>query len=107
MDSVNRTLYIPLFGKALVSEKNIILEDSTAEKIWKESGFPLTGKAASKWLAYYMGMRAAVFDQWVREQMKAMPAATVLHLGCGLDSRVQRAGGTCLWYDVDFPEVIA
>ena len=60
MDSVNKTLYIPLYGKALVSRKGILLKDAKAESIWDTEGFPLKGKSKSKWLAYYMGMRAAV-----------------------------------------------
>lgn len=107
MNNVNKTLYIPLFGKALVSKKGIILEDKMAEKIWEAEGFELRGKAKSKWLAYYMGIRSAVFDAWVKEKMNEMPEATVLHIGCGMDSRICRAGnGGNLWFDVDFPEVI-
>ena len=37
MDNVNNTLYIPLYGKAKVSQMGIILEDRTAEKIWAEN----------------------------------------------------------------------
>lgn len=107
MDSVNKTLYIPLYGKSYVSKKGIILNDKMAEEMWTASGFTLRGKAASKWLAYYMGMRARVFDDWAKEQIKANPDATILHLGCGLDSRIKRVGMASLWYDVDFPEVIA
>lgn len=107
MDSVNKTLYIPLYGKAYVSRKNILLEDKTAEKIWEKEGFPLKGKSASKWLAYSMGMRAAVFDNWVRAQMEKLPDAIILHIGCGMDSRCLRVEtGERRWFDVDFPEVI-
>ena len=106
MDSVNKTLYIPLYGKAFVSRSGILLEDKMAERIWEDSGFELTGKSASKWLAYSMAMRAAVFDRWTARMLEARPEAVVLHLGCGLDSRCQRVGGSNLWYDVDFPEVI-
>ena len=108
MDNVNKTLYIPLYGKSFVSRKGIILQDPKAEEIWEAEGFALKGKSKSKWLAYYMGMRAAVFDRWVRRQMKLMPGAAVLHIGCGMDSRVLRIGTeNCQWYDVDFPDVIA
>lgn len=108
MDPVNKTLYIPLFGKSLVSRKGIILRDTKAEEIWEKEGFPLKGKAASRWLAYYMGMRARVFDLWLEEQMGMHPNRTVLHLGCGMDSRILRVGNLGRdWYDVDFPEVIA
>ncbi len=107
MNNVNKTLYIPLFGKAFVSRSGIILRDEKAEKIWEEAAFPLRGKAKSKWLAYYMGMRSRVFDDWVSEAMRESPDAVVIHIGCGLDSRVLRVGGTAShWYDVDFPEVI-
>lgn len=107
MDSVNKTLYIPLYGKAFVSRKGSLLQDPKAEEIWDKEGFPLKGKSASKWLAYHMGMRAAVFDNWVRTQLEAWPDAIVLHLGCGLDSRILRAcGENRIWFDIDFPEVI-
>ena len=107
MNNVNKTLYIPLYGKSCVSKRGIILKDTKAEEIWQAEGFPLKGKAASKWLAFYMGMRAAAFDRWTAKQLRQLPGATVLHLGCGMDSRNLRVGDeTHVWYDVDFPEVI-
>lgn len=107
MNGVNKTLYIPLYGKAYVSRKGIILEDKKAEEIWAAEGFPLKGKSKSKWLAYYMGMRSAVFDQWLKEQMEQHMDAIILHIGCGMDSRIERVGAQGhLWYDVDFPDVI-
>lgn len=106
MNGVNKTLYIPLYGKALVSKKGIILNDKRAEEIWDKAGFPLKGKSKSKWLAYFMGMRARVFDDWVKEKGTQYPDSVILHLGCGLDSRVERVGVQNKWYDVDFPSVI-
>lgn len=110
MDKTNiqKTLYIPLYGKAFVTQKGLFLSDKAAEEIWSGLKLTLKGKAKSKWLAYYMGIRAAVFDEWTRTQLTDNPNAVVLHLGCGLDSRALRvqAKGQ-LWYDVDFPEVIA
>ena len=108
MDNVNKTLYIPLYGKSYVSKRGIILQDRKAEEIWAAESFPLKGKSASKWLSFYMGMRAAAFDRWVKAQMVAMPEAVVLHLGCGMDSRNLRVGDeSTLWYDIDFEDVIA
>ena len=107
MNNVNKTLYIPLYGKSYVSRKGILLHDPKAEQIWAAGGFPLKGKSKSKWLAYYMGMRAAVFDRWVAQQLEADPSAVVIHIGCGMDSRclrVEHRGH--LWFDLDFPEVI-
>ena len=107
MNGVNKTLYIPLYGKSYVSKKGIILQDTKAEEIWDKEGFTLKGKSKSKWLAYYMGMRSAVFDNWLKEQMQQDEHAIILHIGCGMDSRVLRVGThRHLWYDVDFPGVI-
>ena len=107
MNSTNKTLYIPLYGKSLVSRKGILLHDPKAEEIWAKESFPLNGKAKSKWLAYFMGMRAWSMDRWTRQQLTAMPSAAVLHLGCGLDARSVRVNAPVPWYDVDMPEVIA
>ena len=107
MNGVNKTLYIPLYGKAYVSKKGLFLDDKKAEAIWAQEEFELKGKSKSKWLAYYMGIRSAVFDNWLRQQMTDMKDAVVIHIGCGLDSRVQRVGTlNHKWYDVDFAEVI-
>lgn len=108
MNSVNKTMYIPLYGKAFVSKKGLFLDDKKAEEIWEAEGFPLKGKSKSKWLAYYMGVRSAVFDDWLKEQLAESSDAVVLHIGCGMDSRIERVGDVKhLWYDVDFPDVIA
>jgi len=107
MNGVNKTLYIPLYGKAHVSEKGLFLDDKKAEEIWKAEGFALKGKSKSKWLAYYMGIRSAVFDDWLRQQMADTEEIAVIHIGCGMDSRVLRVGTQGKkWYDVDFPQVI-
>ena len=42
--------------------------------------------------------------EWITDN----PESTVLHLGCGLDSRVFRVDppSTVNWFDIDYPEVI-
>ena len=108
MNDVNKTLYIPLCGKAYVSRKGMIIHDPKAEEIWAAEGFPLKGRSKSKWLAYYMGMRSRVFDRWLQEKMEADPTAVIVHIGCGMDSRCLRVGTQGhLWFDTDLPDVIA
>ena len=107
MDGVNKTLYIPLYGKSFVSRKGIILHDPKAEDIWEKEGFELKGKSRSKWLSYNMAMRARVFDDWTRSMIRKDPDSIVLHIGCGLDSRCVRVEERCAgWYDCDFPDVL-
>ncbi|MCR5623341.1 MAG: class I SAM-dependent methyltransferase [Treponema sp.] len=107
MNEVNKTLFIPLYGKAKVSKQGIIIKDSMAENIWDAEGFDVSGKSKSKWLTYNMAMRAKIFDDWVEKMLSENPDALVLHIGCGLDSRAFRIGSSYkLWIDGDFPEVI-
>ncbi len=107
MNEVNKTLYIPLYGKSFVSRKDIILHDAKAEEIWAKEGFELKGKSKSKWLAYNMAMRARVFDDCTDQMLKNNPDAIVLHIGCGLDGRCLRVKQpySC-WYDCDLPDVL-
>ena len=107
MNEVNKTLYIPLYGKSFVSKKGIILHDAKAEEIWAKEGFLLKGRSKSKWLAYNMAMRARVFDDWTDQMLEKNPDAIVLHIGCGMDSRSLRVKQpySC-WYDCDFPDVL-
>lgn len=108
MNEVNKTLFIPLYGKAQVSLKGMILRDKKAEEIWEQEAFPIKGKSKSKWLAYFMAMRARVFDDWTDTQLQQNKSTIVLHIGCGLDSRCLRVKEAyASWIDADFPEVIA
>ena len=54
-------------------------------------------------------LRARRLDDWAREFLARHPDASVLHLGCGLDSRAFRLDvpERVRWYDLDFPDVIA
>lgn len=107
MDNVSKTMYIPLYGKAYVSRKGIILSDKKAEEIWYSEGFALKGRSRSKWLAYFLAMRAAVFDSFLSQEMDKNKDAVVLHIGCGMDSRICRVGTKGhLWYDIDLEAVI-
>ena len=107
MNNVNKTLYIPLYGKAYVSKNGLFLNDKKAEEIWESEGFALKGKSKSKWLAYYMGIRSAVFDNWLKQKMSDIQDAVVIHIGCGMDGRVLRvAKMNHKWYDIDITEVI-
>lgn len=108
MNEVNKTLFIPLYGKSQVSKKGIILNDSKAEKIWEAESFLIQGKSKSKWLAYNMAMRARVFDDWTEAMLRINKDALVVHIGCGLDSRCLRVREPYMnWIDADFSEVLS
>jgi O-methyltransferase involved in polyketide biosynthesis len=52
--------------------------------------------------------RAATFDLLTTRYLADHPEATVLHVGCGMDSRVFRVDppASVQWFDVDYPDVI-
>jgi O-methyltransferase involved in polyketide biosynthesis len=46
-------------------------------------------------------------DRYARGFLSRHPEATVVHIGCGLDSRFERVdNGQVEWFDLDLPEVI-
>lgn len=57
---------------------------------------------------YVVALRARRFDRWAVDFLARHPGAVVLHLGCGLDSRVFRVDppDTVAWFDVDVPQVM-
>jgi O-methyltransferase involved in polyketide biosynthesis len=65
-------------------------------------------KVADRWTPL-VTVRTAQFDIWVTQFLAVNEHATVIHLGCGLDSRVFRLdpGPGVEWYDVDYPAVIS
>lgn len=105
MNNESMTLFIPLYGKAVMSQEGF-LHDPWAEKIVSDVDFDFTKVDRSRKLAIYMAMRAALYDGYVRDFAVRHPEGLVLQLGVGLDSRVGRVKAGNPWYDLDFPEVI-
>lgn len=105
MTNESLTLFIPLYGKALMSREDF-LADPTAEEIVSSVDYDFTKVDRSRKLAIYMAMRAALYDGYVRDFAAQHPDGLVLQLGVGLDSRVKRVPCQNPWYDLDFPDVI-
>lgn len=105
MKNESRTLYIPLYGKALMSREGLF-PDKWAEEIVATCGYDFAEVDKSRKLAIMMTMRAAYFDRLASVFAKENPGGIVLQLGVGLDSRAKRVNSGLFWYDLDFPEVI-
>ena len=98
-----------LYGKALDSRaEHPILGDTFADEVVRRIDFDFEKLNLPQGGAITLPMRAKHLDGWAREFLAAHPESTVLHLGCGLDSRVFRIDppATVRWYDVDLPDVI-
>jgi O-methyltransferase involved in polyketide biosynthesis len=108
------TLFVPLLGKAEESRRpNPILRDPKAEEIIKTVNYDFSKLNVPIQSRTTLAMRAKKLDDVVRAYLataSAVPSAAsplVLHLGCGLDSRVLRVGNPPIpWYDLDYPAVI-
>ncbi|MGN9839024.1 class I SAM-dependent methyltransferase [Nonomuraea sp. H19] len=103
------TLLATLHGRALDARSGhpILGDDMAAEVIDRiDHDFSKTGMNAA--LAVSVALRARFIDRWAAEFLAAHTEATVLHLGCGLDTRFHRLAPppTVRWYDVDYPEII-
>jgi O-methyltransferase involved in polyketide biosynthesis len=105
-----QTLLIALYGKAMESRlPGSLLRDSIADRALRQIDFDFSTLKVDRTTCLALAMRAKVLDDWTAAYLKANPGAMVLHLGCGLDTRIFRLNpprGT-LWFDVDYPEVIA
>src|SRR5215213_9570373 len=103
------TYLATLYGKALDARSpNPILGDTFADAAVRQIDFDFTSLKLPNGGDITLPARARHLDGWTRDFIAAHPTSTVLHLGCGLDSRVFRIDppATVDWYDVDFPDVI-
>lgn len=109
LSGASQALFIPLLGKARVAQYGAILHDPKAAEIVAQVDYDFEKDGSqSRFLDIYMGIRAATLDGYAKEFIAAHPDGIVLHLGCGLDARVERVGAAPkLWVDVDLPDVIA
>jgi O-methyltransferase involved in polyketide biosynthesis len=112
------TMLMTLSGRAIQSQwKQPILRDPWAEEAMRHIDYDLskhlTGVAS--WRMWkdigptIIATRAATFDLLTNRYLADHPDATVLHVGCGMDSRVFRIDPPAgvQWFDVDYPDVIA
>jgi O-methyltransferase involved in polyketide biosynthesis len=71
-------------------------------------GTLMKSKFVVDWGCAIIATRAATFDMLTRGYLADHTDATVLHLGCGMDSRAFRLDppASVQWFDVDYPDVI-
>ena len=111
------TMLMTLSGRALQSQwKNPILRDPWAEEAMRHIDYDISKqyRGVGSWSMWnkigctIIATRAATFDLLTTRYLADHPDATVLHLGCGMDSRVFRVDppASVQWFDVDYPDVI-
>jgi O-methyltransferase involved in polyketide biosynthesis len=111
------TMLMTLNGRALQSQwKKPILRDPWAEEAMRQIDYDISKqyRGVGSWSMWnkigctIIATRAATFDLLTNRYLADHPDATVLHVGCGMDSRVFRVDppASVQWFDVDYPDVI-
>lgn len=109
LDGAAETLLATLYGRAVDARAEYpVLADPTAVEVMGRIDYDFSRLGMRTADALGVAIRARLLDTWTREFLVDHPDVTVLHLGCGLDSRVERIdpGAGVRWFDVDQPQVI-
>lgn len=107
-DPVSQTLLIPLWARAVEQRgPNPLLRDPLAGELARAIDADGKRIRLSRGDLAQCVVRAREFDRFVRDFLTRHPDGTVVHLGCGLDTRFQRLdNGRVHWFDLDLPAVI-
>ena len=110
LGNVQKTLFLPLWGRAVESKKEKpLLVDKTALRIIEAVDYDfstLTKNISDVTQAAWI-MRSLCIDETVRVFLEKYPGGTIVNIGCGLDTTFDRIdNGTVMWYDLDLPDVI-
>lgn len=107
---VQKTLLLPLWGRAIEMEKSKpLLIDKQAASIIKDIpyDFSIIAKNTSKISQLAWISRSIYFDNEIKKFIEMNPESTVLNIGCGLDTTFERIdNGLINWFDLDLPDVI-
>ena len=110
LGSVQKTLLLPLWGRAVETKKaHPLLVDATAVRIVESIDYDFSTISRNisfisqlAWIA-----RSLHTDRTIREFLEGHPGATIVNLGCGFDTTFERVdNGRLRWYDLDLPDVI-
>ncbi len=110
LGDVQKTLFLPLWGRAVESKKaHPLLVDKTALEIMDkvDYDFSTITKNISELSQVAWIMRSVCVDEVVKGFLARYPQGTIVNVGCGMDTTFERIdNGSLLWYDLDLPDVI-
>ncbi|MGW3725245.1 class I SAM-dependent methyltransferase [Streptomyces sp. NPDC000851] len=107
LGTVQETLLIPLYGRAVESrKKDAVLRDARAEEIVASIDYDFARFDNGPSLIGTV-LRTSLFDRWVADFLVGHPGGTVIEIGTGLNTRYERVDtGRARWFDLDLPDVI-
>ena len=110
LENVQKTLLLPLWGRAIeYQKKDPLILDKTANEMVTRLNYDFSQitnnvREISRlgWVA-----RSLTFDKITKQFLEKHPKATIVNIGCGLDTTFDRIdNGKLIWYDLDLPDVI-
>jgi O-methyltransferase involved in polyketide biosynthesis len=111
LGNVQKTMFLPMWGRAFESKKaNPLLVDKTALEIIEKVDYDFSTLAQnlSELTQLAWILRSLAVDETIKKFLVKYPQATIVNLGCGLDTTFDRIdNGLLTWYDLDLPDVIA
>ena len=110
LGSVQKTLLLPLWGRAIETQKQkpLLVDDKAVSIINSiDYDFTLISKNIGKSTQYSWIARSIFFDKKIKAFMDVYPEATIINIGCGLDTTFDRIdNGKIHWIDLDLPDTI-
>ncbi|MBG0827083.1 class I SAM-dependent methyltransferase [Planomonospora sp. ID67723] len=109
LTGAQETMLATLYGRAMDSRSpDPVLGDHEADRAVRRIDYDFRRTGITATTAAGVAIRARQLDDWTAGFLADHPDATVLHLACGLDTRVHRLDRppSARWFDVDYPEVI-
>ena len=107
--NVQETLFVPLWGRAFAAGNYPeLLDDQESVRIINETEYDFSSiRRSGEYYCLASAVRAANFDNELKEFLSDHPDATVVSIGSGLDTTFFRVdNGRLKWYDLDLPEII-
>ena len=108
--TVEETLLLPLWGRAHETQKsNPRLVDQSAVEIINQIDYDFSDIEKSQSMSQHGWVaRSLHTDRMARGFIEQHPQATIVNIGCGLDTTFSRIdNGQIMFYELDLPDVMA
>ena len=110
LGNIQKTLLFPLWGRANETKREKpFLKDNTAVEIINNIDFDFTTfeNKINKLTEFTWIARSLNIDSTISHYLFIHPDATIVNIGCGLDTTFDRVdNGLLKWYDLDLPDVM-
>lgn len=104
-----RAKYSQSYPQVLVDEQSVqLIEQVKARHPDANAEFAVMEEFIDEFYGLTFLIRARVFDDTIKSFLTVHPDATVVNIGCGLDTTFSRVDNKrIVWYNLDLPEAIA